>query len=204
MVDDSNRLDRRSVLKALGTTAAVGTGLAASTGSAAAQVARTYGDESSLRAAFEAHGGDLRDTLVAEGIVSEDFAFGDLSFSIDPDATGLAPTAEDGLASVGVSSGNGPTSALGVVSTSSDTHDISLYVQPQRGEAYARVVPQDGGDTLKVSGDGVTPEGCEYTKCVDDGDCTSSYCYTKKEYYSCDSSCNNCSQYDWDCSCYVC
>jgi len=204
MVDDSNRLDRRSVLKALGTTAAVGTGLAASTGSAAAQVARAYGDESSLRAAFEAHGGDLRDTLVAEGIVRDERVFGDLAVDLDDEVAGLEPTAADSLAGVtGVREG-GTTTALGAISTSSDTHDIALYVQPQRGEAYARVTPKGGGDTFLVNGDGVSPEGCEYTECVDEGDCTSSYCYTKKKYYSCDSNCRNCSVYKTDCSCYVC
>lgn len=206
MSRDTNRLDRRSVLKALGTTAAVGSGLAASTGSAAAarSIAAAYRDEGALREAFEQHGDALRETLVAEGIVSEDFDFADLDLAIDPEATGLAPTADDGLASVGVSSGNGPTSALGVASTSSDTHEIALYVQPERGEAYARATPKGGGDTFRADGDGVSPEGCEYTKCVDDGDCTASYCYTKNEYYSCDINCQNCSQYDWDCSCYVC
>lgn len=205
MSHDDKRLDRRTVLKALGTTAAVGTGLAAGTGGAAAMktkqhLAASYADEGSLRAAFEAHGDDLLAELRAAGVVGESFDFGDVDFAIDPDETGLGPTAADGLAGVSAVHEEGVFTAFGSVSTSSDTHEIALYVQPERGLAYARATPKSGGDTLRVSGDGVSPEGCSYTECG--SDCST--CYDTKKYYNCDPDCTGCDLYDTDCSCCDC
>lgn len=203
-MSDDTRLDRRTVLKALGSTAAVGTGFTAGTGGAAAQATRAIGNESALREAFEHHGDDLRETLVAEGFVPADFAFADLAFDLDPAVSGLDPGDADRLAGVTAVAGDGTITALGMVSASSDTHDLALYVQPGRGKAYARATPKDGGDTLKVSGDGVTPEGCTYTSCNEDGTCDSYQCFINRDHYSCDSSCRNCDVYKSDCGCCDC
>jgi len=205
MSDDTGRLDRRTVLKALGTTAAVGTGLAAGTVSAAAEkikqgLASEYTDEEALREAFERHGDGLLAQLHDAGMVDESFDFQSLALDVDIDVTGLAPTASDGVAGAAAVRERGTFTALGVASTSSDTHDIALYVQPQRGEAYARVTPKGGGNTYRVSGDGVSPSGCLKTECGS----SCSTCYDTTKYYDCDDNCENCSLYDTDCSCCDC
>jgi hypothetical protein len=202
MSGNDKHLDRRSVLKAIGTTAVVGAGLGSVTGSAVAQseadqLARNYDDETRLRFAFEQHAGGVRQTLVDEGIVAEDFDFGTLEFDLDSGAKGLEPTAEDRLAGV-TGLVDGPTSAFGFVSTSSDTHEISLYVQPERDDAYALVEPLGGGERLLVQESSVSPTGCTYTECQNEC-CTEDY--KEKYYYDCDSNCQNCVVYDQDCSC---
>lgn len=205
MFEGSDRFDRRTVLKGIGTAALAAGGLGAASGSAAAietqrRLADAYADEGSLGAAFERHGDGLRERLVAEGFVDPSFDFAGLDFEIDGDVTGIEPTAEDRLAGVGATREGGTFTAVGMVSTSTDTHELALFVQPERGEAYALVEPVGGGDTHVVSMDGVTPQGCAYSDCGD----FCSNCYLKRTDYSCDPSCQDCWVTGTDCGCCVC
>lgn len=206
MAGKSNSFDRRTVLKTATTAALFGLGTAASSGSASAaetkrRLAASYADEDSLRSAFQRHGVGVVSQLRDAGIVDESFELDSIEFEIDSGLTGMEPSADDRLAGVTAARPDGTFTALGMISTSSDSHEIALYVQPERGLAYARATPYDGGDTLKVTADGVSPEGCAYTEC--ESGCSSD-CYDQKNYYSCDSNCENCSIYDTDCSCCVC
>lgn len=202
MRDNTNQIDRRSVLKALGTTAMVGAGLGAASGSGAARVAddslaRAYAHETRLRFAFEQHGEGVRQTLVDEGFVAEGFDFWSVQFALDGDVTGLEPSAGDQLAGVTAVVEDGTPTAFGMASTSSDTHEIALFVQPERDEAYALVESKDGGDRMLVTESGVTPTGCSYQTC---GSCCGTNYKTLKT-YNCDPDCTNCSLYDTECSC---
>lgn len=207
MSSDDNRLDRRSVLKTIGSAAVAGVGVSATTGTVAAvqtkrRLTRAYSDETRLRFAFEQHGEGLRQTLVDEGFVAEDFEFGALDFDVDPEVIGVEPTADDRLAGVAAITQDGTATAFASVSTSSDTHDISLFVQPERDEAYALVEPKGGGDRVLVTEDEVSPQGCSYEGCTTDccgGD--------KEAYYKtwdCDSNCENCKVVDASCTCETC
>lgn len=203
MSEDDTRLDRRSVLKGIGTAAAVGVGLGAATGNAAAMIAAkrrladAYSDEGRLRAAFEEHGAGLRETLVEAGFVAPGFEFDSLDFEIDADVTGLEPTADDRLAGVRATHQDGTTTAFGAVSTSSDTHEVALFVQPERGKAYALVEPAGGGDRVLADADGVEPQACLVTRC---GSCCSTD-FAESNTYTCDRNCENCSLFDTDCGC---
>ncbi|MFC4449927.1 hypothetical protein [Halorussus aquaticus] len=201
MHGDNKRLDRRSVLKTIGAAAVVGTGLTTTTGTVVAEsdrLARNYRNERRLRVAFEQHGAGLRQQLVDAGFVSEEFDFGDVNFDIDPDVTGLEPTAEDRLAGVTGTVEKETVTALGMASTSSDTHEIGLYVQPERDEAYALVEPKDGDRRFIVTDSEVTPQGCSYTGCVEEC-CAENY--KKQNTYNCDQNCRNCYVYSTDCAC---
>lgn len=201
MSGNDKQLDRRSVLKTIGSAAILSTGVGLASTPAAAQkadrIARNYDDPTRLRFAFAQHAEGVRQTLIEEGLVSEDFDFGSLEFDLDPNADGLEPTAEDHRAGVsGVV--DGTLSAFGFVSTSSDTHDISLYVQPERDEAYALVEPLGSNERFLVRESSVSPTGCAYTECQNE--CCSED-YKKKYYYDCNSQCTDCVLYDRDCSC---
>jgi hypothetical protein len=204
MPEGPDDLDRRTVLKAIGASAAATAGLAALTGGAAADAAAkqaladTYADEESLRTAFEAHGGDLRDALVAEGVVSSDFAFGDLELDVRADRDGVEAAATDGLAAVTGAHVDGTTTAFGVASTSSDTHEVRLVVQPQRGEAYAFVEPHGSDDRVLVSGDGVAPASCQYDRCKE---CCDTDTAAEYQYYCTDDYCENCYLDEIKCQC---
>lgn len=206
MRDNNDQLDRRSVLKALGTTAMVGAGLGAASGSGAARsrddtLARAYADETRLGFAFAQHGEGLRQTLVDEGFVAEDFDFRSLRFDLDERVTGLEPTAENGLAGVAAIVEEGTPTAFGMASTSSDTHEIALFVQPERDEAYAFVEPKDGGDRVVVTENQVSPRGCTGTTCTDSC-CGDGIAY--EETYECNSDCSDCWVTDRSCGCDNC
>ena len=202
MSDNDKRFDRRSVLKAIGTTAVVGAGLGASTGNVAAietkqRLTEAYHDEMRLRTAFARHGAGLRANLVEEGFVSEDFEFASVGVDLDADVTGLEPSADDRLAGVTAVFEEGTATAFGMLSTSSDTHEISLFVQPERDLAYAMAEPKDGGDRVIVTESDVTPTGCSYQSC---GSCCTTDYKTLKT-YDCDPDCTNCQLWDTECSC---
>lgn len=202
MSQNDTEFDRRSVLKTIGATALAGAGLGAVSGSAAAieskrQLTRGYHDEFRLRTAFEQHGAGLRETLLDAGFVAEDFDFRSVDFELDADVTGLEPSSDDRRAGVTAVYEEGTMTAFGMVSTSSDTHDISLYVQPERDEAYALVEPKSGDDRFIVTESGVSPQGCSYQTC---GSCCADG-YSTLKTYNCDSNCRNCSLYDTDCGC---
>ncbi|WP_128478423.1 hypothetical protein [Halorussus pelagicus] len=196
-------IDRRTMLKRIGTTAAVGAGLVSTTGGAAAtarekaRLVGEYHDERALRSAFERHGRDLRETLVDEGFVPEDFEFRALDVGLDSEVTGLEPTAADSLAGVTAIREEGTTTALATVSASSSTHELALFVQPERETAYALVEPKSGGDRLLVDESGVTPTGCRYQTCG--SSCADNYSTLKN--YNCDVNCRNCKVYDTECAC---
>ena len=203
MSEENSGFDRRSVLKALGTTAMVGAGLGAAAGSGAARVdddefAKAYADETRLRFAFAQHAEGVRRTLADEGFVAEDFDFWSLRFDIDEDVEGIDPTTDDRVAGVSSLLDHGEPTAFGMVSTSSDTHEISLYVQPHRDEAYALVEPKGGDERFIVKDSEVTPQGCTYKSCSNDccSDLTS-YRYQ----YDCGSDCRDCVVYRKWCEC---
>lgn len=202
MSRNDSEFDRRSVLKTIGATAFAGAGLGAATGSASAveskrRLTRGYRDEFRLRTAFEQHGAGLRAALVDAGFVADDFDFGSVDFELDANVTGLEPTSDDRRAGVTAVYEDGTPTAFGMVSTSSDAHEISLYVQPERDEAYALVEPKAGDDRFIVLESGVTPQGCSYQSC---GSCCDSG-YSTLKTYNCDPNCQNCSLYDTDCGC---
>lgn len=194
--------DRRSVLKTMGSAAIVGAGLVGSSGSAGAietkrRLTRTYSVESRLQAAFAQHGQGLVASLVENGIVSADFDLDSVEFAIDEEVTGLEPTAQDRLAGVTAIREDGTYTAFGMASTSSETHDIALYVQPEREEAYAIVEPKAGDERLIVTESGVTPAGCKGSEC---GYCCDPENRTLKK-YQCDSTCTDCWVSSSSCSC---
>lgn len=208
MSGNDNQFNRRSVLKTVGSAAVAGIGLGASSNSVAAvetkrRLTRAYSDERRLRAAFEQHAEDIRRTLVAENFVAEEFAFSDLTIDIDPNESGLDPTAEDGRAGVTGVTEDGTATAFASVSTSSETHELTLFVQPERDEAYALVEPADGGDRMLVTDSEVRPQGCIKDECTTDccgGDKES---YLKQ--YECDVNCENCNTLiGTSCSCETC
>lgn len=206
MRDNDKQFDRRSVLKTIGATAMVGAGLGATSGSAAArapddELARAYADETRLRFAFAQHGEGLRQRLVEAGFVAEGFDFGSLRFEIDERVTGLEPTAENRLAGVMATVGEGTPTAVGMASTTSDTHEIALFVQPERDEAYALVEPKGGGDRLVVTENEVSPRGCTGKTCTDSC-CGDGIAY--EETYECNSDCTDCWVTDRSCGCDNC
>ncbi|PSQ50997.1 hypothetical protein BRD15_00135 [Halobacteriales archaeon SW_6_65_15] len=102
-----------------------GASLGATAGSSADRVgddelARAYADETRLRFAFAQHAEGLRQTLVDEGFVAEDFDFWSLRFDIDEDVEGLDPTTDDRAAGVSTLLDHGEPTAFGMVSTSSE------------------------------------------------------------------------------------
>lgn len=208
MPSDGTSFDRRTVLKSIGTTAVVSSGLLAASSSAAAEVREKrdligqYHDPHSLRSAFDRHGGELRDRLVAEGFVTEDFDFQSLDVELDPEVNGVEPVAADARAGVTAITRDGTTTALAAVSASSATHEIALFVQPERDEAYALVEPKDGGDRVFVSESEVRPEGCLGSRCTDSW--CDSPCYQTQEELSCDENCENCSVIGTNCTCRGC
>lgn len=207
MSRNNERFDRRTLLKTIGSTAVAGIALGATSGAAAAvetddRLARAYSDERRLKIAFQQHGEDLRTTLVDEGFVSEDFDFGALSFDIDESATGLDPTDEDHVAGVTSTTQEGTTTAFASVSTSSDTHEISLFVQPERDKAYALVESKASGERVMVFDSDVSPAGCLKDKCTSD---SCSTCYSVRETYDCGDDCQtNCTLVDTNCDCKSC
>jgi hypothetical protein len=201
-------LDRRTVLKRIGTTAVLSSGMMAASSPAAAQVREKrdligqYHDPHSVRSAFDRHGGDLRDRLVAEGFVSEDFDFQSLDVELDSEVNGVEPVADDARAGVTAITRDGTTTALAAVSSSSATHELALFVQPERDEAYALVEPKSGGDRTLVSESRVTPEGCLGSRCTSDW--CDSPCYQTREELSCDENCENCEVIGTSCDCEGC
>lgn len=193
MSRDAETLDRRDVLKTIGSTALVGSGLGVAAGSGAARsddLAAGYRDERRLRLAFDRHGARLLETLVEAGIVPEDFDFHSLRFDLDADATGLEPVGEDGRGVVTSVRDGATPSALGMVSTSIDGYDVNLYVQPERDLAYALVEPRGSDERLLATGDGVSPADCTYIECSQEC-CSSgfSYEYVYECYDSCSGTC---------------
>lgn len=207
MPSDEMPLDRRTVLKSIGATAALGTGFASTTGSAAAtdpkkrRLADEYRDGQNLISAFERHGGDLRATLVAEGFVGEDFSFQSLDIELDSEVNEVEPTDHDTLTGVTAITEEGTTTAFASVSASSETHELALFVQPERDKAYALVEPKSGGDRLLVSESDVSPTGCIRESCSDQ---TCDTCYNLAKTYECDSYCENCELTGTSCECYFC
>lgn len=205
MSRDDAHPTRRNVLRKLGATAAVGAGLVGASGTASAievkhRLTRAYSDEEQLRAAFERHGDGLRDALVAEGVVDESFDFADVTFDIDSDETGLEPAADDGVAGVTAFREDGVFTAFGSVSTSSDTHDIALFVQPERGEAYALAEPKSGDRRIGVTESGASTSSCRHTEC--ESCCDENY-RTEKTYDCCIEECC-CVVVDSSCGCFDC
>ena len=203
-----DEINRRSVLKQLGVVAAGGTTLAAA-GSEAAEArqleAQYYGREQLLEA-FHTHGAGLPAALSEAGVVDETFGFGDVAFELDPEVRGMEPTEEDGLAGVTVTATDGPRTAVGMISTSTDGHEVALFVQPERNEAYAIVESADDGDRFVVTDDGsVEPLGCAYYSCT----CERCYnpngvMYYVEEYYECTADCTSCWLEDTSCVCTSC
>lgn len=206
MSDENDRFDRRTVLKSIGTAALAAGGLGAAGGSAAAietqgRLADAYADEDRLLAAFERHGDGLRRTLVEAGFVDAEFEYADLDFEVEGGVASLEPTSADGLAEVTAMEERGTTTALGIVSTSSDTHEISLYVQPQRDETYAFVESKGGGEEFVASRDGVEPQNCVYTTCDFSESCPSTDYNITKEIHCAAPLCDRCWVYSTSCGC---
>lgn len=204
-MSQDDAFNRRSILKGIGGAAASGAALATS-GVAAAEepdLERQYADRTSLLGAFREHAADLPATLAEADVVTEEFDFDRLAVEFDPDVTGMQPTDADGRAGVTVTQARGPRSALGMISTSTDDHEITLYVQPQREKSYAIVEPKDGGDDFVVHDDGdVSPLACVYSEC------TCERCYNPNgvgyyvlEDFSCDVNCRNCVVTGTSCEC---
>lgn len=207
-MSEENTFDRRNVLKHIGG-AAAGSLAVASSGLASAENAELeerYAGREGLLDAFGEHAADLPPALAEAGVVSEEFDFDRLDFEVDPDATKMKPTDADGRAGVTVVRGSGTPTALGMVSTSADDHEISLYVQPQRGESYAFVEPKGDGDRFVVTDDDeVTTLGCTYKSC------TCERCYNPQgvmwyyeEEYHCNTSCTDCWVEGKECTCTSC
>lgn len=199
MSNDSGSFDRRTVLQTIGATALLGVGTVAASGSESTievkrRLTAAYADEDRLRAALAEHAGAVVATLREEGFLGAGFDVAALNLELDPDAGGVAPTAADGRAGVSAVVRDGTATALGMVSTSSEDHDVSLYVQPQREEAYAFVEPKGGGDRLVVTAGDVEPLGWSYTSC--EGCCMTET--VTKVTWNCTDACR---VYDTDCGC---
>lgn len=210
MLRNDNHLDRRSVLKTVGSAAAAGIGLAATGGTAGAvetthRLERAYSDERRLRIAFQQHGEGLRQTLVDEEIVADDFDFDALDFEIDEEVNGLEAKADDRSATVTAHPVEGQMTAIGVVTASTETHDVRLYVQPERDEAYAIVEPEGGDQRFIATESDFEPSSCGWTECTTS--CCSEDTATK-EYWECyvdgSGNCTECFIDDTACSCHDC
>lgn len=201
--DDS--FDRRHILKAIGGAAAGGASLAASGVASAerSELEKRYDDRASLLDAFREHAADLPAALADAGVVDEEFDFERLDVEVDPAATKVRPTDDDGRAGVTVTQARGPRSALGMISTSTDDHGITLYVQPQRDESYAVVEPEGDEDDFAVRDDGdVTVLQCMGSECT----CERCYNPNGVGYYlleelTCDVNCRNCVVTGTSCEC---
>lgn len=210
MSDNDKQFDRRSVLKTIGSTAVAGIALGATSGSAAAiktphHLETAYSDPTRLRFAFAQHGEGVRQTLIENGIVAEDFDFGDLTFGVDTSVNGLEAEAADHSATVTAHTVEGTMTAIGAVSTSTDTHDITLYVQPERDEAYAFVDPKNSDERFVATDSELEPSSCGWAECT--SNCCAEDTATK-EYWECtidgSGNCTDCFISDTACSCSDC
>ena len=205
MSRDEFGINRRSVLKRVGAVAASGAALAgAASGQAdARRLEAQYDDPVRLSNAFDEHAADLPAALVEAGVVREAFDFEGLDFEVDSGVNGLEPADADGVAGVTTAPIEGSPTALGMVSTSSDTHEISLFVQPEYDKSYAIVESKSDGDQLLISDDGdVTPLGCTYTTCGDYECYPGSWPNCPETTWVCDHNCQNCEAYETECECY--
>lgn len=206
MPGSDDQFDRRSVLKILGATAVAGAGLGVASGLGAARTrkdahARAYADERRLRTVFAQHGEGLRQTLVDEGVLPRDFDFGSVSFDVDDDVRSLEPVGEDRHASVTAHDVRGTRTAILALSKRTDSHDVTLYVQPERDEAYAVVEPQDSDERFVATEDAVTTADCDFDVCTNS--CCDSYSATE-EHWDCQEEaggCGNCYVTDLGCNC---
>lgn len=202
--DTGKQFPRRNVLKKIGTTAAVGAGLGFSSGSASAiemkgSLQRRYQSPDVLQAAFRQHADGIVETLRAEGLASESFDLDSLTFEVSSDDGLVDPSYEDGTAQVAAVKEQGTFTAVGSVSTSSNGNEISLFVQPEREEAYAFVDPSGSEETLLVTEDDVGTEACVVHDC---GACCTTD-YEEEIEYHCYDNCTECYVYDTVCSgCY--
>lgn len=182
--ENRERETRRGVLRAVGTGAAISVGLG-TTGSATARPNRlsgvqrelksSYLDPTATKEAFLDNAEGVLETL-AERDFLERGAVEELPLDTfqRPDEYANA----DG-AHVTALRKNGVDTAHIVVSKETPTHEVEVVVQPELDRAYARTIPQDGGDpTFVASTDDVSPEGycwwetdCKAECCVVDGDC---------------------------------
>lgn len=160
--DTHDELDRRSMLRAVGTSAITGIAL---TGNAAAQqrttrkqlqqIRSTYDDPSAVEQAIRTTAGGLLSNLSERGLLSE----GTVS-ELDVDDADVKTVHIDGIASARIG-----------VTTTIDSHDLTVVVFPEAEQSRAYVDPADGeAYGLTADGSVTTSNDCccynEY-KCSD-------------------------------------
>lgn len=183
MSDENDRLDRRSVLRGMGTAAMsvsfFGTATAKSArdvesgetdpfhdfaadvstdvdASTQADLVARYGDPESAKAAFRGDADPILRTLADEGVI-ESATLSAFGFDDVSEDALLTPT--DAASGAGVTAiehdEEGATAHL-MATTASEDHRVALYRQPEFDNTYAKVETDDGGFYVHDVGDDVT------------------------------------------------
>lgn len=191
MADDTNGLNRRTVLKNVAAAGTLAAGLGAASGSAGASVTRKpskvrpveeqVGDAATVEALFAEHGQPLVDALADEGYVDA---------SLDVAVDSFVPTDEyaasdrDGLATASM----GRVSDTEVVDVRLQRQvgdaEIEFHLLPDAGDSYALVSTPDDDSVVYSDGstEGVTTQSCT-TGCDCDVRCSSDVCDCSNNYY---------------------
>jgi hypothetical protein len=203
MVDDTNGLNRRTVLKNVVAASTFAAGLGVASGSAAASVDRqpskvrpveeAIGDAETVEELFAERGEPLVAALAAEGYVD-----GSLDASVDSfvPTDVYASSSTPGLATASFGSVNGDESVDVRLRQAVGDREVEFHLLPD-GDSYALVTSPDGDVTAAVFGDGSTQDvstsatcatGCDcYYRCTTDYcDCTvGGYIWYYEEYREC-------------------
>lgn len=194
--NDQNRdegIDRRTVLKAVGTSAVAGIALSGNASAESVQhgeierVEAAYDDEVRARWALDAHAQPVLAALAEKGVLERE-SVTELEFS-ERTVKGLA---KDGQA----------TAQITAEAQTDDGH-VEFFVRPETGRAYATVFGEEQTYTLEspAGRDVVTQDDCWYEhRCKANSNCTSLNC-VYQERYCCRGLGCGAWQYDGCCAC---
>lgn len=159
--DPGSSTSRRTILRTVGTSGAVVTGLAVSTNSSAAQaeyeselqrLEDQYDSEQAIQQAVDEHASDVLQSLSERDVIESASASSlPLAESLEIEAIETSE-GSDGVAATAIVEEDEPTGFI-AISQTTDDHDLSLYVQPEREHAYAYVTDDDGTTLFKSASD---------------------------------------------------
>lgn len=133
----------------------------------------TYMDPAAVDRVVEAHAADVLEELEAEGYLDEASVDALPTETIHDDKRALPPEERLEGAAVDAITWDGEETAVISASVNTDTHSVSVYVQPERGESYAFVEKPDGTVRTVTTGTDCCPNGtwsmtsCSPTGCQD-------------------------------------
>ncbi|MEZ3116446.1 hypothetical protein RYH80_11050 [Halobaculum sp. MBLA0147] len=170
---------RRDVLQSIGAAAAGTTALGAVGAREASADPETrralideYRDGDRLASVF-AGCSEVVETLVGEGVLSEEFTLADEDFSLDSGVGSIDLTEDRSGTQLTAVTVKGDLTAVAVHTVRTDDYVVDLYAQPERERSYARVTDVDTGE-LRVVCDGTLLE--QSTTCDDYSVCDSEVC----------------------------